>query len=352
MVGPEGEHSQDLSQEIGTKPKWISIQEMVLPGTIGLDLVASVEGLGKRQRPATTFNQPIASLWINPKSVARKELEEDGIKTVAEILALSSDKFSLLTRQSKIKERLKSYLEDLTLTPHARLLHAIFGKRQYPIPPDRELEFVNSKKVEEVFKTLTAREFEVIKLRFGIETGVTMTLKEISAIRGVTSSAINMVENRTLRKLCHPTRSRRLIDYLSVPPQSFGRKIFNAILSKDLPEIQAELEERGWFEQATSEIQSLKLSQSTEQELRDFLKNLLNDSFNRPTLRDFLMFDPGGALANLSDQAFGEIKEKFERLARETQEKQKATEEQASHPVDVFVAPKLEEEPAVNNFFA
>lgn len=334
MVSHEAESRQYSSEKIGTKPKWISMQEMVLPGTIGFDLVEGVEGLGQRQRPETTFNQPIASLWKNPTSVARRELESHDIKTVAGILALSSDEFSSLTTQSKVEERLQSYLEDLTLTPHARLLQAIFGRKQYPIPPDRELELVNSQKVETALSTLREREPKVIKLRFGIETGIIMTLEEIGAIESVRPERVRQIEVKALRKLRHPSRSIPLRDCLSVPPQSFGRQIFGAILSKDLPEIQVEFKEGEW-----KETPSLKLSQDTEKELRKIFpypSNPLDES----TLRGFLMFDHKEMLENLSAEGFDEIKGKFEGLAIATQERrQQAAQEQASHPVEIFVAP-------------
>ncbi|MFC1993895.1 RNA polymerase sigma factor RpoD [Chloroflexota bacterium] len=68
--------------------------------------------------------------------------------------------------------------------------------------------------VDEVLKTLTPRERRVLQLRFGLEDGRSRTLEEVGKEFGVTRERIRQIEAKALRKLRHPTRSKKLKDYL------------------------------------------------------------------------------------------------------------------------------------------
>ncbi len=69
-------------------------------------------------------------------------------------------------------------------------------------------------RIEQVLKTLTYREREIIKLRYGIGDGYTYTLEEVGRIFKVTRERVRQVEAKALRKLQHPVRSRKLIGFL------------------------------------------------------------------------------------------------------------------------------------------
>jgi len=69
-------------------------------------------------------------------------------------------------------------------------------------------------KIEQVLKTLTYREREIIKLRFGIGDGYTYTLEEVGRIFKVTRERVRQVEAKAIRKLQHPVRSRKLEGFL------------------------------------------------------------------------------------------------------------------------------------------
>ncbi|MFQ5489407.1 MAG: RNA polymerase sigma factor RpoD [Phycisphaerae bacterium] len=71
-------------------------------------------------------------------------------------------------------------------------------------------------RIEEVLKTLTYREREIIKLRYGIGDGYTYTLEEVGKIFKVTRERVRQVEAKAIRKLQHPVRSRKLEGYLDV----------------------------------------------------------------------------------------------------------------------------------------
>ncbi len=68
--------------------------------------------------------------------------------------------------------------------------------------------------LEEVLETLTAREKKVLQLRFGLEDGRSRTLEEVGQVFGVTRERIRQIEAKALRKLRHPSRSKKLKDYL------------------------------------------------------------------------------------------------------------------------------------------
>ena len=69
--------------------------------------------------------------------------------------------------------------------------------------------------ISEVLLTLTEREEKVIRLRFGLEDGKARTLEEVGQMFGVTRERIRQIEAKALRKLRHPSRSRKLKDYMS-----------------------------------------------------------------------------------------------------------------------------------------
>ena len=68
--------------------------------------------------------------------------------------------------------------------------------------------------ISEVLLTLTEREEKVIRLRFGLEDGKSRTLEEVGQLFGVTRERIRQIEAKALRKLRHPSRSRKLKDYM------------------------------------------------------------------------------------------------------------------------------------------
>ncbi len=83
-----------------------------------------------------------------------------------------------------------------------------------PSPSQTVIEKLLRDKVEQVLSTLTPREQRIIRLRFGLVNGRSYTLEEVGQKFGLTRERIRQIENRALRRLRHPLRSRELRDYL------------------------------------------------------------------------------------------------------------------------------------------
>src|SRR5690606_5257427 len=81
-------------------------------------------------------------------------------------------------------------------------------------PADTAAQEMLRNRIEQVLKTLTYREREIIKLRYGIGDGYTYTLEEVGRIFKVTRERVRQVEAKAIRKLQHPVRSRKLQGFL------------------------------------------------------------------------------------------------------------------------------------------
>ncbi|MCP3902506.1 MAG: RNA polymerase sigma factor RpoD [Planctomycetes bacterium] len=84
-------------------------------------------------------------------------------------------------------------------------------------PSDTATSDMLRQRINDVLKTLTYREREILKLRYGIGDGYTYTLEEVGRIFKVTRERVRQVESKAIRKLQHPVRRRRLTNFLSGP---------------------------------------------------------------------------------------------------------------------------------------
>ncbi len=118
---------------------------------------------------------------------------------VREIIKVSQEPVSL---ETPIGEEEDSHLGDF------------IEDRTAQAPPDVASHQLLKEQVEEVLASLTDRERRVLQLRFGLEDGRSRTLEEVGREFGVTRERIRQIEAKALRKLRHPSRSKRLKDYL------------------------------------------------------------------------------------------------------------------------------------------
>jgi len=89
----------------------------------------------------------------------------------------------------------------------------------HSVPDDAAAQDMLKQRIEGVLKTLTYREREIIKLRYGIGDGYTYTLEEVGRIFKVTRERVRQVEAKAIRKLQHPVRARKLQGFVENPQQ-------------------------------------------------------------------------------------------------------------------------------------
>ena len=122
------------------------------------------------------------------------------VEKVMEIQKIAQDPVSL---ETPIGEEDDSHLGDF------------IPDDESPAPHDSAAYTLLKEQLEEVMSTLTAREAKVLKLRFGLEDGKARTLEEVGKEFNVTRERIRQIEAKALRKLRHPSRSKRLKDYMT-----------------------------------------------------------------------------------------------------------------------------------------
>ena len=134
----------------------------------------------------------------SPEEIA-KEMEIP-VEKVMEIQKIAQDPVSL---ETPIGEEDDSHLGDFIQDDDS------------PAPQDSAAYTLLKEQLEEVMQTLTPREAKVLKLRFGLEDGKARTLEEVGKEFMVTRERIRQIEAKALRKLRHPSRSKKLRDYMN-----------------------------------------------------------------------------------------------------------------------------------------
>ena len=134
----------------------------------------------------------------SPEEIA-EELEMP-VEKVMEIQKIAQDPVSL---ETPIGEEDDSHLGDFIQDDDS------------PAPQDAAAYTMLKEQLEEVMGTLTPREAKVLKLRFGLEDGKARTLEEVGKEFDVTRERIRQIEAKALRKLRHPSRSKKLKDYMN-----------------------------------------------------------------------------------------------------------------------------------------
>ena len=159
--------------------------------------VHMVETINKLIRTSRNLLQQLGR-EPSPEEIA-KEMEIP-VEKVMEIQKIAQDPVSL---ETPIGEEDDSHLGDFIPDDDS------------PAPHDSAAYTLLKEQLEEVMNTLTPREAKVLKLRFGLEDGKARTLEEVGKEFQVTRERIRQIEAKALRKLRHPSRSKRLRDYMN-----------------------------------------------------------------------------------------------------------------------------------------
>lgn len=143
--------------------------------------------------------QLLQSLGREPTAEEIAAEMEMSVERVREIIKIAQEPVSL---ETPIGEEEDSHLGDFIEDQDA------------PAPAEAASFRLLKEQLEEVLDTLTSREEKVLRLRFGLEDGRQRTLEEVGQVFGVTRERIRQIEAKALRKLRHPSRSKKLKDFL------------------------------------------------------------------------------------------------------------------------------------------
>jgi len=158
--------------------------------------VHMVETINKLIRVSRQLLQELGREPI-PEEIAK--VMDIPVERVREIMKIAQEPVSL---ETPIGEEEDSHLGDFIPDEDA------------PAPAEAASFILLKEQLEEVLETLTPREEKVLRLRFGLDDGRTRTLEEVGQEFGVTRERIRQIEAKALRKLRHPSRSKKLKDYL------------------------------------------------------------------------------------------------------------------------------------------
>ena len=158
--------------------------------------VHMVETINKLIRVSRQLLQQLGREPV-PEEIAKAM--EISVERVREIMKIAQEPVSL---ETPIGEEEDSHLGDFIEDQDA------------PAPAEAASFMLLKEQLEEVLDTLTEREERVLRLRFGLDDGRARTLEEVGQNFGVTRERIRQIEAKALRKLRHPSRSRKLKDFL------------------------------------------------------------------------------------------------------------------------------------------
>lgn len=158
--------------------------------------VHMVETINRLVRVSRQLLQELGREPVPEEIAARADMQVDRVR---EIMKVSQEPVSL---ETPIGEEEDSHLGDF------------IQDEQVAVPADAATFTMLHEQLMEVLDTLTEREQKVLKLRFGLDDGRPRTLEEVGKEFNVTRERIRQIEAKALRKLRHPSRSKKLKDYL------------------------------------------------------------------------------------------------------------------------------------------
>lgn len=160
--------------------------------------VHMVETINKVKRAAVTILHE-TNKDASPEAIAKKI--DMPVARVKEIMQFNLEPYSL---ETPVGEEDESYLGDF------------IPDENTPTPSDMAFRSLLREQLNKVMDTLTDRESRVLKMRFGYDDGKPKTLEEVGKEFDVTRERIRQIESKALRKLRHPSRSKKLKDFLDI----------------------------------------------------------------------------------------------------------------------------------------
>jgi len=192
----------------------MSLLDLIQEGNIGL--IRAVEITRSIADQARTIRIPVHMVETINKllRISRRLVQEHGREPTSEEIGNGME-----VTPEKVRDIIKVSQEPVSLeTPigeeeNSHLGDFIEDSSALP-PPDAASHQLLKEQIDDVLFSLNARERRVLQLRFGLEDGRSRTLEEVGREFGVTRERIRQIEAKALRKLRHPSRSKKLKDYL------------------------------------------------------------------------------------------------------------------------------------------
>ena len=164
---------------------------------------------------ARTIRGPVHMVEVNNKATRcnRKLVQELGreptVEEIAAELGLPVEKIIKANRTAADTLSLDTPVGDEEDTS----IGSFVEDERTPGPADATSNAMLAEALKEILDTLTEREADVLKMRFGMYDGRTHTLEEVGQIFGVTRERIRQIENKAIRKLRHPSRAKKIKDF-------------------------------------------------------------------------------------------------------------------------------------------
>ncbi len=173
-------------------------------------ITRAVADQGRTIRVPVHMIERIRHLYRVARELEQQSGRKPSIEEVAEVLEIEPRRVQWMVRASW---RPLSLEQPIGNDEDSELGNFIENDRE-PQPSDSAYDKQLKDTIEELLDTLTPREARILKLRFGLHNGRNYTLEEVGKMFCLTRERIRQIESRSLRKLRHPRRSRKLRDYL------------------------------------------------------------------------------------------------------------------------------------------
>jgi len=187
----KGAQTEALSANVESSNQWAYYQARTIRIPVHM-----VETINKLIRVSRQLLQELGRDPLPEELAAEMDIP---VERVREIQKIAQEPVSL---ETPIGEEEDSHLGDFIEDEEA------------PAPADAASYLLLREQLDEVLDTLSPRERDVLRLRFGLDDGRPRTLEEVGQIFKVTRERIRQIEAKALRKLRHPSRSKKLKDYL------------------------------------------------------------------------------------------------------------------------------------------
>lgn len=172
-------------------------------------ITRAIASQGRTIRIPVHMNERIRHTYRTARRLEQETNRRPTPEEIAREMGLRPDKVRWILRVSRYPLSLERPVGE----DEPDELGSFIPDESTPAPPEETSQQLLRQEMEHALSTLTPREARILRLRFGLHDGHTYTLKEIGCKFGLTRERIRQIEQKALRRLRHPRRSRRLVGY-------------------------------------------------------------------------------------------------------------------------------------------